>query len=72
MIQLNVYTHPFSLRLFPQIAYYRILGRILCANQQDPTGQSFHIPLCAYAYPKPKSIHQPQMSPLVTIFFIVC
>ena len=42
-----------SLRFFPHIDYHRTLGRVLCAVQQVPNGQSFHIPQCAYANPKP-------------------
>ena len=38
--------------LFPY-RLHRILGRVLCAIQQVPFGQSFHVPWCAYANPKP-------------------
>ena len=34
-----MYTHLF----FPHTDYHRILGRVLCATQKVPTGQSFHI-----------------------------
>ena len=37
--------------LFPR--NHRMLGRVLCALQQVPVGQSFHIPHCVYANPKP-------------------
>ena len=42
-----------SLWFFSHIDYHRILGRVPCAIQQVPVGQSFHIPQCAYANPKP-------------------
>ena len=45
------HTHSFS-DSFP-IDYHRLLGRVLCAMQQILTGQSFHVPQCAYASPKP-------------------
>ena len=53
MIQLYKYTHPFSFRFFSHIDYHRILGRILCAIQQIPVGQSFNKPQCAHTNPKP-------------------
>ena len=53
MIQLDIYTHPFSFRFFSRIDYHRMLGRVPCAIQQVPIGQSFHILQCAHADPKP-------------------
>ena len=61
-----------SLRIFSHIDYHRTLGSVLCAIQQVPFGQSFHIPHCAYANPKPPvhtSHSPPHLSPLVTISF---
>ena len=52
-IQLYMYTH---FRFFSHIDYPRKVGRVLCAVQQVPIGQLFHIPQCAYANPKP-SVH---------------
>ena len=43
--------------------YHRILGKVLCAMQQVPVGQSFHIPQCAYA--NPKAPFHPCLSPSV-------
>ena len=53
VVQLYIHTHPIHFRFFSHMDYYRILGRVLCAIQQVPVGQSFHIPQCAYACPKP-------------------
>ena len=53
VIKLHMYTHPFSFRFFSHIDYHRILGRVLCAIEQVRTGQSVHIPQCAYVSPKP-------------------
>ena len=68
-----MYTHLFSFRFFSHIDYHRILGSVLCALQQVPGGQSFHIPQCADASPKalihstpPTSLH---LSPVVTTVF---
>ena len=47
VIQLYMYTHPFSLRFLSRVDHHRILGRVPCALQQMPVGQSFHIPQCA-------------------------
>ena len=44
--------------LFPTV-YDRILGRVPCATQRVPFGQSFHIPHCACANPKPQSLPPP-------------
>ena len=73
VIQLYMYKH-FSFIL--HIDYHRILGRVLCAIQQVPIVQSFHV--AQYAYTNPKPIVHPHpypthLSPLVTIrFFKVC
>ena len=64
MILLRMYTHPFSFRFFAHIDDHGILGRALCATQQVPTGQSFHVPQCAYAIPSPQSIPPPTTRPL--------
>ena len=49
----NRYTYPFPFRFFSHIYYHRILGRVLCAIQQVPVDQSFHVLQCAYARVKP-------------------
>ena len=65
VIQLYMYTHPFSFRFFSHIDDHRIFGRVPCAIQQVPTGQSFHIPQCAYSIPSPHSIcHAPTHTPV--------
>ena len=70
VIHLYMYTHPFSFRFFPHIDYHRISGRILCARQQVPTGQSFHRPQCAYVSSDPQCFPpSPHLSPLVTLRF---
>ena len=45
--------YTFFFKFFSHIDYQRILGRVPCALQQVPVGQSFHIPQRAYASPKP-------------------
>ena len=52
VIQLCVYTHLFSFGFFSHIDDHRIMGRVLCATQQVPAGQSFHFPQCACASPQ--------------------
>ena len=47
-------TLPFSFRVFSHINYHRIQGRVLCAIQQVPDGQSFHITQWVYASSKPQ------------------
>ena len=49
VIQLYIYTHPFSLRFFSHIDDRRILGRVPYAVEQVLVGQSFRSPQCAYA-----------------------
>ena len=56
VIQLYMYTHPFSFRSLSYMYYHRILGRVLSAIQQVPFGQTFHIPQCAYGSPKEQCI----------------
>ena len=65
------YTHIHSLWFFSHIDDHGILGRALCATQQAPAGQSFHILHCAFANPKPQVHHSHllDLSPLVTISF---
>ena len=49
-------THTDTFILFQILFPYRLsrmLGRVLCAIQQVPVGQSFHMPQRAYANPKP-------------------
>jgi len=74
VIQLYIYTYPFSFRFCSHIDH-RILGRVLCALQQVPIGQSFHIPQCAYPSPKPL-VHSSHPPPPVSLgnhkFFKVC
>ena len=60
VIQLYMYTHPCSFRFFSLIDYHRIWGRVLCAVQKVPVGQSFHRPQCARANPKPP-VHPPTL-----------
>ena len=55
------YTHPFFFRFFFQVDDHRTLGRVLCAIQQVPIGQSFHIPQCAHACPKPPVYPSPPL-----------
>ena len=57
MIQL--YTDPFFFRFFSHIDYPRTLGRVLCAIQQVPVGQS----LCEHANPKPPVHPSPKPVP---------
>ena len=40
MVQLYIYTYPFSFRLFSHIDYHTILGRVPYAIQQVPVSQS--------------------------------
>ena len=40
----SIHTHPFS-QILSRMHFHRILRRVLCAIQQVPTVQSFHIPL---------------------------
>ena len=49
----HTYTYIHLLWFFSHIDRHRILGRVLCAMQQVPISQSFHIPRCAYANPRP-------------------
>ena len=67
-----MYAHPFSFRFFSHIDNHGIFSRVLFVTQQVPVGQSFHIPLCAYANPKPQ-VHLPStpqhLSLVVTISF---
>ena len=49
--------HPFFLRLFSNIDYHRTLGSVPCEIQQ-----SFHIPQCAYASPKPPIHPSPNLN----------
>ena len=58
----------FFFRLFSHIDNHRMLGRVPCARQQVPVGQSFHRPQCACANPTPP-VHPspPYLSPQVTI-----
>ena len=68
-----MYTHPLSLRFFPHIDYHRILGRIPCAIQHVPVGQSCHMSQCSYVNPKPPVYPSPpQPVPFGDIFFKVC
>ena len=55
---IQLYTHPFSFRLFPHVNYYRTLGGVFCAIQQV-LGQWLHIPQCACANSKPWSTLHP-------------
>ena len=48
VIQLYMYTHPFYFRLSSPIDYHTILGRVPCALQQVPVGQSFQAPLFVF------------------------
>ena len=57
VIQLYIYTYPFFFRFFSNVDSHRILGRVFCAIQRVPVGQSLHIPQCAYASPKPPFLH---------------
>ena len=59
-----------SFRFFSHANYHRIWGRVPCAIQQVPVGQSFHAPQCAYANPKPP-VH-PSAPPGNHKFFKVC
>ena len=54
------------LRSFSHIDDHRILGRVPCALQQVPVGQSFHRPQCANANPTPP-VHPPT-PPAWTLF----
>ena len=66
-IQLYTHTHPFSFRFFSHIGDHRVLGRVLCARQQVPVGQSFHRPQCVHMpVPNPQSLPL-SLSALVTI-----
>ena len=72
MIQWYIYTYPFYFRFFSHIGYHRILGRVLCAIQQVPVGQTFHIPQCEYASPKPPiCLSHPEVFLFVCFFFFV-
>ena len=42
---------PSLFSVFSHIDYHKILGRVPCAIQQVPTGQSCHMHQCAYANP---------------------
>ena len=64
VIQLYVYTHPLSFRFFSRIGHHRSSGRVPWAIQHIPVGQSFHIPQCAYANPKPPVHPSPTHPPL--------
>ena len=69
VIQLYMYTHLFSFRFSSHVDDHSVLGRVPYAIQQVPIDQSFHIPQCAHANPKPP-VHlspAPNLSPLVTI-----
>ena len=68
VIQLRVYTHPFSFRFCSHTDDHSILGWVPCARRQVPIGQSFHRPQGAYASPTPP-VHPPYLSPLVTARF---
>ena len=70
-----IHIHISILRFFAHIDHDRILCRILCAIQQVPVGQSFHIPQCAYTNPKPPvhPSHRPHPRPVpFGKFFKVC
>ena len=54
----------FFFRFFSHIDYHRIFGRVPSAIQQVPIGQSFHIPQCAPASPKPPIHPYPPSCPL--------
>ena len=71
LIQSYMYTFPSPFRFFSHTDYHTILGSVLCAIQQVPNGQSFHIPQCAYVNPKPPvhPSHSLYLSPLVTTSF---
>ena len=74
MTQSYIYTYPFSLRFFSHANYRRILGRVLCAIQQVPDDQSFHIFQCAYAIPK-SPVHLSHILPVPFgnhTFFKIC
>ena len=58
-----MYTDPFSFRFYSHVDYHRILCRVPCATQQVPIGQSFHLPQCAYTYPK-FPVHLPRPPPV--------
>ena len=62
-----MYILPFSLRFFSHVAYHRLLGRVPCAIEQVPAGQSFHVPQCAYASPKP--LVHPSLPPPPPVLF---
>lgn len=40
----HVRSRPLSRRFFPHVGDRGIVGRVLCAGQQVPVGQSLHIP----------------------------
>ena len=67
-------TYPFSYRFFAHIDDRRIWGGVLCATPQVPLGQSFRVPQCTHASPKP--LVHPSHSPPVLLgnhaFFQVC
>ena len=55
VIQLHMYTHPFSFKFFSNIDRHRILGRVLYNTQQVLPSQPLHTPQWAHANPKPVS-----------------
>ena len=63
VIQSYICTHSFSFRFFSHIDYHSILNRVSWTVQQVPVGQSFHIPQCVYANPKPP-VHPPHLQPV--------
>ena len=58
---IHIYTFILFQILFPHSQ--PTLGRVPCAIQPIPIGQSFHIPQCAYASPKPP-VHPSHSSPV--------
>ena len=59
---------PFFIRFFSHIDDHRTLGRVLCALQQVPVGQSFHRPQGAHASPNP---HPPSSLFIPSSLFVV-
>ena len=62
--------HFILFQILSHICYHGILGRVPCAIPQVPTGQSFHIPQCAYAKPKFPTPPSPPPFPFVNHNFV--
>ena len=67
---IRTHIHPF--RFFPHIDCHGILGRVFCAVQQVPFGQSFHMLHCTYTNPK-LPVHPSPLNlfSLVTVNFLL-